>query len=218
LFDASTLEETRVIQEPGGGGLTYAAFSPDGRKLAVASGKESIQILDSDSEQLLRTLHTDSQCICSFAYGHVGSQLAVANDSGTQVWDGDTGALIRKFPAPRASEVYSVAFGPDDRLLASAGTGGVCSLWNLETMQQLLALQSQSRAVRALAFSPDGTRLILGGEDQALTICETQTGIELLSLTEPASAIYCAAFSPDGQTIAAGCWDGRVLLWRALAE
>ena len=64
----------------------------------------------------------------------------------------------------------AVAFSPDGRLLAVAGSGGVVSLFHLPDLELPILLMEQASRVRALAFSPQGDMLASGAEDQQINI------------------------------------------------
>jgi len=58
--------------------------------------------------------------------------------------------------------VFSVAFSPDSKTLATASDDSTLKLWNVATQQELLSLRRLGGALRGLMFSPDG-RLLVGG-------------------------------------------------------
>jgi len=217
VFDALTLKEELVIPTQVCDYTACVEFSPDGRRLVVGSDATAIRILDAYTGESLLSLGTEPKCTWGLDHAHAASRLAVANGDAVRVWDTDAGTLLHEMPSPSTVQSWRVVvFSPDDQLLASAGEGGSCILWDTQTAQQLVSLESQSRAVRSLAFSPDGSRLIIGGDDRIVRVYETRSGIELLALREPLAGVRCVAFSPHGRTIATADTDGQVLLWQAL--
>jgi len=119
------------------------------------------------------------------------------------------------------STVYTVAFSPDGKLLAT-GEGASSRKWPDRNYALLLdattgelthKLKKDSGEVKDLAFSPDGQTLVTGG-----TIClwDVQSGEEIRNFLPPpndwAVGADALAFSPDGTTLvtafgAISYWD-----------
>src|SRR3989442_3228876 len=69
-----------------------------------------------------------------------------------------------------AGEILSVAFAPDDKLLASASYGGTVKLWNVATRQAALTLIGHSGPVARATFAPDGKLMAATGADGTLRL------------------------------------------------
>jgi dipeptidyl aminopeptidase/acylaminoacyl peptidase len=124
--------------------------------------------------------------------------------------------------------VHSVAYSPDGKRLASAGTEAV-KVWDAQTGQELLSLKGGTLAgdwSNCVAFSPDGKRLAIsrnvrpGGVGE-VKVLDAQTGQELLSLMGHTAGVSSVVFSPDGKRLASGSGnttgsqDGEVKVWDA---
>ncbi len=130
------------------------------------------------------------------------AMLAAVARPGIAVLTGHTGA------------VYSVAFSPDGKTLASGSFDGTVRLWDATTGHQTgNPLTGHTGAVRSVAFSPDGKTLASGG-DGVVRLWDVTTGHQTGNpLTGHTGAVESVAFSPDGKTLASGSFDGTVRLW-----
>jgi WD40 repeat protein len=67
---------------------------------------------------------------------------------------------IGKPPTGHTGDVYSLAFCPDRKTLASGSSGGPVQLWDVATGRQIgKPLTSDTGPAQSLAFSPDGKTL-----------------------------------------------------------
>ncbi len=113
-----------------------------------------------------------------------------------------------------AGRVWSVAYSPDGKTLASGGGGkvGEIKLWDLASGQaRPISFIGHTAEVSFVVFSPDGKTLASGSNDRTIRLWEAATGKAKRSF--PADLVTSLAFSPDGQTLASGCYDWTVQLW-----
>ena len=77
-----------------------------------------------------------------------------------------------------AAVLQAVAFAPDGRTMAAAGSQGTVLLWSVPDRgapRPLRTLTGHTGTVYALAFSPDGRRLATGGDDRTVRIWDLST-------------------------------------------
>ncbi|MFQ5793664.1 MAG: trypsin-like peptidase domain-containing protein [Candidatus Bipolaricaulia bacterium] len=126
------------------------------------------------------------------------------------------------------SDVTSVAFSPNGKMLASASCGGFniigrtrrciqgeIRLWDVETRQSLgLPLTGHTDATTSVAFSPDGQMLASTSRDNTIILWDVETRQPLgQPRTGHTRAVNSVAFSPDGKTLASAGGDGILILW-----
>ena len=116
------------------------------------------------------------------------------------------------------SSVFSVAFSPDGRTLASGGGVSAVRLWDVESGQQTAVLQGHTEEVWSVAFSPDGRTLASGGWDYVVWLWDVESGQQTAVLRGHTERVFSVAFSPDGRTLASGSRDYEVWLWDVESE
>ena len=113
--------------------------------------------------------------------------------------------------------VGGVAFSPDGKLCATAGSDGTAALWDVATGERKTVFEGHSDHVCAVAFVPDGNILVTGSHDKSAKVWDVASGKLLHTLTGHRGAVQCVAISPDSRTIATGSLDATVRLWDAHA-
>lgn len=67
-------------------------------------------------------------------------------------------------------EIQSISLSPDDRFLATAGTGLVVKIWDVNQGAEVSRGVGHSRAIQKVVFSPDGKQLVSVGLDHAALV------------------------------------------------
>src|SRR5215510_9403693 len=112
--------------------------------------------------------------------------------------------------------VYSVAFSPDGKTLASGSSDNTIRLWDVGAGRLIRSITGHGGAVYSVAFSPDGKTLASSseeGNDSALRLWDVNTGRLIRSFEERNTWVPTVAFSPDGKMIASGNHEQVVKLW-----
>ncbi|MCX5128378.1 helix-turn-helix domain-containing protein [Streptomyces sp. NBC_00347] len=115
--------------------------------------------------------------------------------------------------------VNAVAFAPDGRTLATAGSDGKVLLRRVADRTTLAAFTAPGR-VRTVAFSPDGRTLAAGSTDGPVRLWPLGSGSGsgggsggAVSVLPPSTAgARAVAFAPDGDTLAVAAADGTIQL------
>jgi WD40 repeat protein len=109
--------------------------------------------------------------------------------------------------------VYSVAFTPDGKTLATGCWDGSVRLWEVATGKELNLFQDTRSPVRAMAFSADGKLLAYDCEGMGIVVRQTATGTEVHRLKGHRGPITFVCFSPDGKLLASKGHDQTFRLW-----
>lgn len=112
-----------------------------------------------------------------------------------------------------AITLCSLAFSPDNKMLATGSESGYVSVWNAETMELLLTFKAHEYSVCSLAFNAKGKILLTGSWDTTAKLWKLKNDTLLLILKGHTSSVSSAVWGPDEETIITGSWDGTVRLW-----
>lgn len=119
----------------------------------------------------------------------------------------------RKLRDGNGTYVYTVAFAPSGKLIASGGSNKTLKLWDVQNKKRVMTFPGHNDAVWSVAFAPDGTMLASSSSDRTVRLWDVQGGKELATLLGHSGAVRSVAFAPDGQTLASGSDDWTVKLW-----
>ena len=108
--------------------------------------------------------------------------------------------------------IYKIAISPDNLLVATAGSDGQISIWQISTGKNLLSIKAHNGHIMGLVFTADRKRLISSSFDRYIKIWDIGNGdcIHSWQLLKP---IYGITLSNDSQTLVSGCESGDILLW-----
>ncbi len=125
--------------------------------------------------------------------------------------------VIARF-SPGAS-VFTVAFSPDGKLLASGGDDNAAILWGVADRSEREAFIEHGSSVMSVAFSPDGGRLASACLDGFVRLWDVANQRRRISLTHE-GWVRTVAFSPDGRLLASGGGDqlGKIVFWDVRTE
>jgi WD40 repeat protein len=220
----------QVISTVGPGGPGNTAFSPDDKHFAVSDDFEKgVRIIDVTTGQESRSVFGHSTGGSSVAYSPDGKLFAAGSKDGSvRVWDVANREQTRIYR--HSWSVDALAFSPDSRKLVAGSDqrSSQCTVWDLESAQEMTTLKGHSNQVWTVAFSGNSAFLASTGDDGQVIIWNVKLRKSILTLeastrssTSVRNSIYGAAFSPDGQLIASPSYDSNtreprtVRLWSA---
>jgi WD40 repeat protein len=150
------------------------------------------------------------------------------DESGSETYDGavcifDLSSGKLKHMLSNHQPVFSVAFSPDGKTLASAEMAGSVVLWDVDTGHKLQTLphhdSTNSRNVNVwhVRYSPDGRWLASVGTDGTARIWDAHTAEAVHVLAEHQGMVGEIVFTPDSHTLISAEANGSVLrFWDVL--
>ena len=148
--------------------------------------------------------------ITAVAVSNNGAYWVAASRRGeVQVWSVH-GQTLRSLWTTYDDAVWSLAFSPDERILAISGSGAV-KLHEVAS-GALLWSGRHTGQVSSVAFAPDGRMLASGGSDATVRIWDPQSGTQLQELPHPRT-VSGVAWGPNGHLLASSDVEGLIWLW-----
>lgn len=210
--------------------VTTVAYSPNGKIIASCSLDDTIRLWNAQTDRTINTLegHNNTATINSIAYSLGGRMIASGSSDGSiQLWNTKSGEIIKRLKEERSWPVSSIAFSPDNKIIAACYSQPVypsassyekywaIRLWNIESSEPTNTLIENSGVVMAITFSPDGRVIAVGADSVRRTVRSWDVQSEKTLFTLKHSDMVAAvAYRPDGKVIASvSVFDKNIRLW-----
>ncbi|MEU9150090.1 hypothetical protein AB0D59_05995 [Streptomyces sp. NPDC048417] len=239
LWDMSDPSHPTGLGAPikvGGGGMYTLTISPDGHTLAAAGRDGRIRLWHVTDPRhpkpLGKPLTGASGEMWGLAFSPDGKLLAGGGNDGSngrvRLWrvrEPRNPSYVGQVPDPVPSAQGNpgtalwVAFSPDSRTLAAAGTDNNAHLWDVTNPAKPASTQnlSSNDSVNAVTFSRSGHLIAYGGDDSTVSIDNAASPKDIQNFTPTLTGhtghVEALAFNPKGTMLATASADRTVRLW-----
>ncbi|UCD49457.1 MAG: protein kinase [Phycisphaerales bacterium] len=224
VWEVTTGREFFTINDPSPGalemplpyGVTWVAFSPGGKRVALASVHGTATVWDSQTGGHLLTLAGHAAPLWSVAFSPDGRRIVTGSlDWTARVWEASEGRQRLELRHPDG--VWSVSYSPDGTRILTGGADGTARVWDAGSGRSLFTLVGHHNWVYSAAFSPDGGRIITGSHDGTAKVWEAKEGGKPLLTLVHDNRIKSVCFSTDGQQILTCSADLTAKVWDAVS-
>jgi WD40 repeat protein len=192
--------------------MFMAAFSPDGKTLALAysvNRSAVVSLFSAASGSLLDTIDTQTEQIVSLALG-ANNVMATAAGGTIQLWDLETKTFLTSL-TPTRGIPRLMRFNPRGTLLATAAGPNV-ELWDTVS-HKLLGVLPSTQPVADLAFMPDGQTMAVSGSMASTSVWKVSDSAARVQLGGFEGRPASLAFRGDG-SLAISSDTGGVWFYR----
>ena len=212
LLDSETGEE--VARFGGHEFRVYAAFSLDGKQVAVSSSTGVVSLIDATTGKEIRSLKGNTGAVDALDFSPDGKSLLTAStDSTARVWNLASGAEVHQLRG-HTGFLIAASFSPDGRkILTASWNDQTTRVWDARTGKELFVVAVHPERILDARFSPDSNTVATSFADGTVRLSDSSKGGLQGVLRGHTGLVSDFRFSPDGRTIATSSDDGTVRLW-----
>ena len=203
---------------PGTGPLYAAAWSLDGRTIAIGGEDRVVRLVSSDApgrtRELFRfDLHPEnSPDVESLAFVDAATLAAVCGNT-VVLLDIASGRVVQECERPTQTSpkiVYgSLTVSADRSRIMGCGTDAKAHVWDVRSGKHVFASAAHPAWVQGCAFSPDGARIATACRDGGVRVYAVASGELLNRMIGHVGRVWAVAYEPAGTLLTAGA-DGSV--------
>jgi WD40 repeat protein/energy-coupling factor transporter ATP-binding protein EcfA2 len=192
----------------------WVGFSPDGTRIASASGDDTIRIWNLDSVKPEILCWDKHQGRVNHAiFSNDGKYIVSASaDKTARLWSAQDGREILSFDH-HDGEVSMVCISSDAKRLVTACLN-IVRVWDIKN-KTLIHILSGHGPINSVSFNPDGTKIVAAFGDRKVRLWNLKNGKEMNIPNDDGELVNTVCFSPRGTYLVMGSANGVVKLYDA---
>lgn len=219
IWDLENKRLHLTLDAGAGNGRQTVAFSPDGRVVVSGLGR-GVAIWNAVTGRVVRELAASPASGGAHAFNPLGNEVASQRGSDIVLWSVATGEELKKLARWGSDKIRAIAFHPEGRLLAvagSAGFSGRVDVLDIVDGKLIRTFRESGAGFHSVVFSRDGRMLAAGGyrksgdkKRPAVSLWRVRgwRPLKRLKLRKPGEML-AAAFSADGRLLASISSTGK---------
>ncbi|XBJ04229.1 hypothetical protein VPH35_023204 [Triticum aestivum] len=228
LWDAASGSTSELVTvDEDDGPVTSVSWAPDGQNIAIGLNSSAVQIWDSSSNRLLRTLQgVHESRVGSLAWN---KSILTAGGMDGKIVNNDVRIRDHAVQTYRghSQEVCGLKWSGSGRQLASGGNDNLLHIWDVSMAsstqsagrtQWLHRMEDHSAAVKALAWCPFQSNLLASGggaNDRCIKFWNTHTGACLNSVDTGSQVCALLWNKNDRELLSShGFTQNQLTLWK----
>jgi WD40 repeat protein len=211
LWDINSLRQVQVFSSSPCYSDIFAVASSDDGSLVASDAKDGILAVYRTHTGKVVYSRRYGGMIYSVAFSPTAPILAFGSEFGAGLWLYTTDRIL-SFPSLSLS-VFSVAFSPNGRFIASASNGPSLHIWETDAADQVPDDSHHSYEIRSVHFSNDGQLIVSASVDGTVRIWNAVTGALCTTLKGHTREVWDAIFLPDNVHVVSIDEGGVLKVW-----
>lgn len=135
---------------------------------------KSLVVTETSTGKIISTAKTQK----GLSISRNNKMFATGIGAGAQLYDTQSGKVLRKMNLPQDEFIYSTVFSADSRRLIGAGNSGTIYFWDVATGDLVCSFEEHADYIMTLAISDDGTRIASASGDMTTKILDSKLPLE----------------------------------------
>lgn len=189
---------------------TCVCISPSGYLAAVGTSEGCLHVLDTDSNQELRSLLSSCDGISDCVFLSDSYLCSTSFDGKIEIWNVLDGCRILHLEAHQ-DRITGCAVSPDRRQLATVSWDRKLKVWSTPGGRLSVSL-SHCYPLNCVTFHPAGQLIATGGWDRCVRVWYLPTSACVSVFSGQKASIRALSYTPSGDFLASASLDGEVRL------